>query len=90
MIKRTPFLILFSSLILIASASLGLGSEKEEKDKKKYKRISTVVLPIIFHMPETRWGLGGGGLLTYRAKDSPENARLSSLYFQAYYTQNKQ
>ncbi len=90
MIKRTPFLILFSSLILITSTSLGLGAEKEEKDKKKDKRINTVVLPIIFRMPETRWGLGGGGLLTYRAKDSPENARPSSLYFQAYYTQNKQ
>lgn len=90
MLKRTPLLILFSSLILITSTSLGLGAGKKEKEKKKDKRISTVVLPIIFCMPETRWGLGVGGLLTYRAKGSPENARPSSLYFQAYYTQNKQ
>jgi len=90
MFKRTPILILFSCLILITSTSLGLGAGKKEKEKKKDKKISTVVLPIIFRMPETRWGLGGGGLLTYRAKGNPENARPSSLYFSTYYTQNKQ
>jgi len=90
MFKRTPLLILISALIVITSTSLGLGVGKKEKEKKKDKKISTVVLPIIFYMPETRWGLGGGGLLTYRAKGNPENARPSSLYFSTYYTQNKQ
>jgi outer membrane protein assembly factor BamA len=90
MYKRTPLLVLFSVLILIFSTSQGLGREKKDLEKKKDKKIGTVVLPIIFYMPETRWGFGGGGLLTYRAKNSPEEARPSSLYFQAYYTQNKQ
>ena len=90
MFKRTSLLVLLSIFILITSVGSGLGEEKKDKEKKKDKRISTVVLPIIFYMPETRLGFGGGGLLTYRAKNSPEEARPSSLYFQAYYTQNKQ
>jgi len=90
MFKRTLLLVLFSALILITSTCLCLGGEQKDLEKKKDKRIGAVVLPIIFYMPETRLGFGGGGLLTYRAKNSPEEARPSSLYFEAYFTQNKQ
>jgi len=41
-------------------------------------------------MPETKMGFGGGGLLTYRPKDAPQDQRPSSLMFQVYYTQLKQ
>jgi outer membrane protein assembly factor BamA len=88
--KRIHLLLLLLSVLLTASARFGLAVEKKQKEKKKDKRISAVVLPVIFYMPETRFGVGGGGLLTYRPKNSPEDARPSSLFFQAYYTQNKQ
>lgn len=90
MIKHRPVLILMISAILTGVAAQGLGQEEQKKEEKKDKKIGTVVLPIVFRMPETRWGFGGGGLITYRSEKSPEDARPSSLYFQAYYTQNKQ
>lgn len=90
--KRTPFLLFFLSVFLISLVQPGLCAIKKEKEKKekKDKQVSTVVLPVIFYMPETRWGLGGGGLLSYRPKTAPPDQRPSSLLFQAYYTQNKQ
>ncbi|MDH5707286.1 MAG: hypothetical protein OEZ45_14860, partial [Candidatus Aminicenantes bacterium] len=90
--KRTPLLLLCLSVFLISLAPPMLCAVKKEKEKKekKDKKVSTVVLPVIFYMPETRWGVGGGGLLTYRPKTAPPDQRPSSLLFQAYYTQNKQ
>ncbi|MDH5467113.1 MAG: outer membrane protein assembly factor [Candidatus Aminicenantes bacterium] len=90
--KRTPLLLLCLSVFLISLAPPMLCAVKKEKEKKekKDKQVSTVVLPVVFYMPETRWGVGGGGLLTYRPKAAPPDQRPSSLLFQAYYTQNKQ
>ncbi len=90
--KRTLLLLLSLSVFLISLTQPGLGAVKKEKEEKekKDKQVSTVVLPVIFYMPETRWGLGGGGLLSYRPKAAPPDQRPSSLLFQAYTTQNKQ
>jgi len=90
--KRKSLLLFFLSVFLISLAQPGLCTVKKEKEKKekKDKQVSTVVLPVIFYMPETRWGLGGGGLLSYRSKAAPPEQRPSTLLFQAYYTQNKQ
>lgn len=90
MIKRITHFLLMISFLLTVSAGLALGQEDQEQEKKKDKRISTVVLPIVFYMPETRWGIGGGGLFTYRTPNTAADSRPSSLYFQLYYTQNKQ
>ena len=90
--KRKLLLLFFLSVFLTSLAQPGLCAVKKENEKKekKDKQVSTVVLPVIFYMPETRWGLGGGGLLSYRPKTAPPDQRPSSLLFQAYYTQNKQ
>ena len=89
--KRTPLLVLvFMFLILISTSQTSLGIEKKQKKEKKDKRTSAVVLPIAFYQPETKWGGGVGGLITYRPQNSSEETRPSSLYFQAYYTQKKQ
>jgi len=69
---------------------MGLGTEANQDKKRKEKRTGVVVLPIVFYQPETRIGAGAGGLITHRAKGSSESARPSTLFFQAYYTQNKQ
>jgi len=81
--------------LLIRLAAPGLGQEiSKEKEKEAKgggdKRWGGVVLPAIFYMPETKWGGGVGGLLTYHPAHSLSEARPSSLYFYAIYTQLKQ
>ena len=88
--KRISVGLIWFFFILLFTARMGLGEEKKQRKEKTEKRTSTVVLPIVFYQPETRVGVGGGGLITYRPKGSPEVARPSSLYFELYYTQNKQ
>lgn len=87
--KRIPLGLMFSSVLLFTFARLSFGMDQKEKNDTE-KRTNVVVVPILFYMPETRIGAGGGGLITHRPKNSAENSRPSSLYFQAYYTQNKQ
>jgi len=74
-----------SGFVLAVLAALPLAAEVQEKPK-----IGVVVLPVLFNMPETKWGGGIGGLLTYRPAGSEPSARPSSLYFYAIYTQKKQ
>jgi len=88
--RKIPYGLIWLLMVFISTARMGLGTEVNQDKKKKDKRTGVVVLPVVFYQPETRIGAGVGGLITYRAKDSSESARPSSLYFQAYYTQNKQ
>lgn len=88
--KRAAVLCLLVSLFILSPAKLCLSEDKKEEKSQKQKRTSLVALPIIFYMPETRWGIGAGGLFTYRPKGSQEKSRPSSFSFTAYYTQNKQ
>jgi outer membrane protein assembly factor BamA len=87
---RKRVLFMWLSFIFIFTTQLSLGVEKKQKKEKKDKRTNVVVLPIIFYQPETKWGGGVGGLITYRSKNSSADTRPSSMYFQAYYTQKKQ
>ncbi|MBD3412871.1 MAG: BamA/TamA family outer membrane protein [Candidatus Aminicenantes bacterium] len=88
--KKIPIGLISLSFLLLFTAHMSFGMEGKQKKEKKDKRTGVVILPIVFYQPETRIGAGGGGLITYRPKGTPEDARPSSLYFQAYYTQNKQ
>ncbi|MFW6139749.1 MAG: BamA/TamA family outer membrane protein [Acidobacteriota bacterium] len=88
--KKVSLGLISLSSALVFLPLLSSGIEKTPNKAKKEKRMNVVVLPIVFYQPETRIGAGGGGLITYRHKESPEEARPSSLYFQAFYTQNKQ
>lgn len=47
-------------------------------------------MPVLFYMPETKWGGGAGGLITYRSSLDQTEKRPSSIYFYAIYTQLKQ
>ncbi len=76
--------------LMIGWAALLVEGHEKEKEKTTEKRFGVVVLPVVFYMPETKWGGGLGGLITYRPLHSPAEARPSSLYFYAIYTQLRQ
>jgi len=66
------------------------GDKEKPKEETKERKFGAVVLPFVLYMPETKWGGGAGGLITYRPLHSAPDARPSSLYFYAIYTQLKQ
>ncbi len=92
--KRLFFLAaLIFLLIRLATPALGQEIIKENEkggQEGEDKRWGVVLLPVIFYMPETKWGGGVGGLLTYHPVRSSRRSRPSSLYFYAIYTQLKQ
>ena len=65
----------------------------EDPPPELEKRGSTVVIPVLFYSPETRWGGGIGGIVTFQMTNPAPHAargRPSSVSFIATYTQNKQ
>lgn len=76
--------------LVMAGTGFPCSGQEESKGESEEKRFGVVVLPVIFYMPETKWGGGAGGLITYRPPRGPAMARPSSLYFYAIYTQLKQ
>ncbi len=77
-------------LLLAASAAALPLAQADDKKAEEKARTSLVVLPGIFSMPETKLGVGVGGLFALRPAGSAPTARPSSLYFVAIYTQLKQ
>jgi outer membrane protein assembly factor BamA len=75
--------------VLFASVP-GLPAGQVAPPPAAEKRVSTVVLPILFYMPETRWGGGAGGIVTIRPAEAGPARRPSSVIFSATVTQNKQ
>jgi len=86
---RVGLLILIVTVMALPLLGRDLAGEEQKKEVNE-KRFGTVVLPVLFYMPETKWGGGVGGLITYRPPQSASAARPSSLYFYAIYTQLKQ
>ncbi len=76
--------------LMMGWAALLVEGQERDKKENEEKRFGVVVLPVVFYMPETKWGGGAGGLITYRPLHSPAGARPSSLYFYAIYTQLRQ
>ena len=66
------------------------GAPRAAEDASGIKPSSLIVLPIVFYMPETRWGGGAGGLYTFYPGEYRQGNRPCSLLFDAYYTQNRQ
>jgi outer membrane protein assembly factor BamA len=66
------------------------NSQKQEESVSPQSSVSVVVLPFVLYMPETKWGGGVGGLLTFRPSKNDPSARPSALYFYLMYTQLKQ
>jgi outer membrane protein assembly factor BamA len=68
----------------------GLPGGQDVPPEAAEKRVSAVVLPVLFYMPETRWGGGLGGIVTIRPPKNGPVRRPSSVLFSATVTQNKQ
>jgi len=77
-------------LCLFTAPAQGSRDAQTEREKPDKAGVGAVVLPLLFNMPETKWGGGVGGLLTYRPEGHSPDSRPSSLYFYAVYTQLKQ
>ncbi|MBI3520366.1 MAG: BamA/TamA family outer membrane protein [Bacteroidetes bacterium] len=59
-------------------------------DSTKNKRFKIIGLPLLFYVPETKFGGGGAGLVTFKLKNDSINTRTSSVQFDVAYTQLKQ
>lgn len=78
---------------LALAAFLAAGSavaRAQEVPPPAEKKGSTVVLPLVFYSPETRWGGGLGGIVTFWPDRSGPGRRPSSVAFIGTVTQNKQ
>lgn len=49
-----------------------------------------IAYPVVFYLPETRWGFGGAGLYNFRFKGESQKSNPSQFQFAVSYTQNKQ
>lgn len=83
-------LLVWLLFLVLTLTGLPILAEETSKEEPREKRFGTVILPVLFYMPETKFGGGLGGLITYRPLHSLATARPSSLYFYAIYTQLKQ
>lgn len=82
--KKPKFLTVL--LILICNFSFG----QKDSTQKIFRDKSIVVLPVVFRLPETRWGGGVAGAASFSfAKDSI-GAKPSQITFGTTFTQNKQ
>ncbi|HLP92501.1 MAG TPA: BamA/TamA family outer membrane protein [Saprospiraceae bacterium] len=67
-----------------ASAQV-IGRDSIPKASRRDSTITVLGVPLVFFTPDTRWGAGLAGIITF-----PTRPRRSSLTFNASYTQNKQ
>jgi Omp85 superfamily domain len=82
---KIPKSLLFA-LFLISTYTFG----QKDSTQKMFRNKSIIVLPVVFRLPETRWGGGIAGSASFSfAKDSA-NAKPSQLTFGTTFTQNKQ
>ncbi len=88
--KKRWVLFFIFMLLVINGLVLAITSQETKKEENEDKRWGVIILPALFYMPETKWGGGAGGLITYRPPRSQTAGRPSSLNFYAIYTQLKQ
>ena len=80
------FYILFSLFFCFIQTTSAQDSTK----KKLLRNRNIIALPVVFRLPETRFGGGVGGLATFGFARDSIGAKLSQISFGATYTQNKQ
>lgn len=69
-----------------------VGSHRQSITEKDTTIIQNQFLayPVVFYLPETRWGFGGAGLYNFRFKNEPAESNPSQIQFVTSFTQNKQ
>ncbi len=80
------FLLVFCPILFIGSAAAQvIHRDSTIQPTRKDSLISFFGTPLAFYTPDTRWGIGVAGIVTF-----PTRPRRSNLTFNASYTQNKQ
>ena len=79
-------LLLFFSANAAACSQFNISSDS---DTTKIKN-QILAYPVVFYLPETRWGFGAAGLYNFRFSDVPSESNPSQIQLIASYTQNKQ
>ncbi len=87
--RRARALVLLAALFAGAEG-IGAAQEGSPAEKVKEKNGSTIVIPVLFYSPETRWGGGVGGIVTFWPGGRGPGRRPSSVSFIGTVTQNKQ
>jgi len=78
-------------LVVAAGVLLGAGAARgAAADSTEQRRTSLVALPFAYYTPETKFAFGGGGVYSFRPRDSAGFDRPSSVRLAATYTQLNQ
>jgi hypothetical protein len=78
--------ILIIALLLNSTGSFG----QKDSTEKIFLNKSIIVLPVVFRLPETRWGGGIAGAASFSLAKDSLNAKPSQITFGITFTQNKQ
>ena len=84
------FCFLFGSSQQAKSTNRMFPDSIEKKDSTKIKRYKILGVPLFFYVPETKFGGGAAGIITWRSKKDCVNVRPSSVQFGLAFTQLKQ
>jgi outer membrane protein assembly factor BamA len=80
------FSLLFSSFISVAPLdTLVQGTDPVDSVQNQF-----VAYPIVFYLPETKWGAGAAGFYNFRFRGEAATSNPSLIQFSFSYTQNKQ
>jgi hypothetical protein len=82
-----------SRLVFIFFVFISISAFSQNADTLKHKLLrdkSIVVLPVVFRLPETRWGAGVGGSASFNFTKDSSWAKPSQITFGLTFTQNKQ
>ena len=86
--QMKEFLILF--LVFSSMLLNELNAQVDSLEAVEKENVSVTVYPVLFYLPETRWGGGAASLITFRLPGEGDDTRPSSFNGGVAYTQNKQ
>lgn len=75
---------------LLALFIFGFLKFEANGDSVRVKHHKLIAIPIIFHLPETNWGIGVAGFLRFKQKSEPDSMRYSNVTFAFSVTQLNQ
>ncbi len=85
---KFKILLVFAFCLLLFTGKIAAQAARPDSTVQASRRDSTISffgVPLLFYTPDTRWGIGAAGIVTF-----PTRPRRSNLTFNVSYTQNKQ
>ena len=79
-----------TSLVLLCMCAITTMTAQKDTTAKNPNRLKVIGLPVVFFSPDTKFGGGAGGLLTFNFKNDSIGARRSSVTVGVVYTQLNQ